>query len=690
MINLILLITKDPEFSVRKQKIFKKIGYDNINVSSTEESIELLKKNKKISLAVIDTDTVENIEAIVNHIETQLFIPIIYTSKDIQSPQESCRDFCNISIPKDGSELLFQSSLETTIKLYEDIRECKKKCSEQSMMQNEDYKAIFNNEHVVMMIINSETKEIIEVNPAAVKFYGWSRKEMLEMLISDINSLKKDEIDKELHLAKTKKRDYFIFKHKIKNGNIKDVEVYSGPITIGGKTLLLSIIKDITQLKENENVIKKLAYYDYLTSLPNRRSFSDQLETSIESCKSDNSKLILLEIDIDYFKSVNDNFGHHVGDLLLKEIARRLENNVRTCNQVYRKGGDEFAIIINESLGYSEISKIGSRILSQLKKPLCIDENQVFVTASIGVAVYPDDGYDSETILKNSDLAMYKSKKDGGNTYNFFSEKIALKTKLKRDVESNLRKALIKKELKLYFQPKISLLKSEIIGSECLVRWIKDGKFYKAPGDFIPLAEASGLIWDLDNYVLTEACRQIKEWEESDLKGHKVSVNISGVHFKQKKIIETAKNVLKKFKIPIGAIEIEITEGIFLEDTEEAASTLIELKNLGFEISIDDFGTGYSSFKYLSQLPINRIKIDRSFIKDITSNKNNIAITQMIISMGKVLNLKVIAEGVETREQLNLLLENGCTEVQGYYFGKPMPVEEYEEFYRKNKPTLSN
>ena len=435
-------------------------------------------------------------------------------------------------------------------------------------------------------------------------------------------------------------------------------------------------------------MIKKLAYYDILTDLPNRKSFSDHLMDSIEKSKIDKSKIVVINLNIDYFKEINDNFGHHVGDSLLVEIARRLERSVRESNQVYRKGGDEFTVIINENLKRDEISKICERLISQLKKPVEIEGKQIFVTGSIGVAIYPEDGTDSETLLKNSDLAMYKSKQEGRNTYNFFSEKIDLETKLKRDIASNLRAALLKKELKLYFQPKINLQKSEIMGSECLVRWIKNGELYKSPGEFIAVAEASGLILDLDKYVLTEACRQIEMWENSNMKGQRISVNISGLHFKRQRIIRTAKSILKKFKIPKRSIEIEITEGVFLDDIEEAIATLMELKALGFEISIDDFGTGYSSFKYLSRLPINRIKIDKSFIENISDIKNDLAITKMIISMGKLLNINVIAEGVETEEQLDLLIENGCIEVQGYYFGKAMPLTKYEKFYRENKNNI--
>ena len=682
----------DSTFAAKNKKMLKNIGYKSLFARSSEEAISLLEMNDEIKLAIIDIDTVEDVFSLVSHIKSKIFIPVIYTTVDKKIPINLYNDFYHSCLPKDSSEFLLETLLGAALKLFSGIRDCKIKCSvnknNENLERGEQYRAIFENDQVIMMIINPETKKIVDVNFAATKFYGWSREEMTKMSLSDISLINGELLEKKFNLVKSQKKNYFTVKNKIRNGDIIDIEVYSGPIKIDGENLVFEIIKDVTHRKEFENMIKKLAYYDALTDLPNRKSFSTQLTESIKKSEINNSKIVLINLDIDYFKDVNDSFGQHVGDSLLVEVARRLEKSIRESNQVYRKGGDEFAIIINETLSQNEVSKICDRLLSQLKKPVNIEGHQIFVTGSIGVSIYPEDGTDSETLLKNSDLAMYKSKEKGKNTYHFFSEKIDLEKKLKRDVASNLRQALLKKELQLYFQPKIDLQKSEIMGSECLVRWIKDGKLYKSPGEFIPVAETSGLILDLDKYVLSEACRQIETWEKSNMKGQKVSVNISGVHFKQKRIIDTANSVLKRFKIPKGAVELEITEGIFLEDIEEAADTLIELKTLGFEISIDDFGTGYSSFKYLSRLPINRIKIDKSFIENINDIENDIAITKMIISMGKLLNLNVIAEGVETKEQMNLLIENGCTEVQGYYFGKPMPLKEYEKFYRINKDKI--
>jgi diguanylate cyclase (GGDEF)-like protein/PAS domain S-box-containing protein len=687
---LILVATLDSNFENKIQKNFENTEYKNIIVNSFEETIDRLEKNKNIKLVIIDIDTIENVTSIIDYIDSKLFIPFVYVSEYKKIPSNLYNKYYYSCILKDDSE--FYSSLKAAIKLFENIRISKRKYFEEKnsgiLEKTGEWQAIFENDYVIMLIINPETSEIVDSNPAASKFYGWSREEMSKMRVSDINTLKEVDVKKKIALLKNKNANHFTVKHRIRNGDIKDVEVYPVFVDIKGEKLIFVIVQDITERKKYEENIKKIAYYDYLTDIPNRQSFSDQLKISTENCKSNNSKMILLEIDIDYFKNINDTFGHCVGDMVLIETSKRLQDIEIKSSQLFRKGGDEFAIIISEDLSQNKISKICDRILYQIKKPIVIEGNQIFITASIGVAIYPDDGLDNETLLKNSDMAMYRSKKNGRNVYCFFSEKINLESKIRREVESNLRQAILKRELKLYYQPKINLLKNEIIGCECLARWIKDGELYKLPSEFIPVAESSGLILDLDRYVLTEACRQIEKWESTDLKGHKISVNISGRHFKQKRIIQTARTVLKKFKIPKETIEIEITEGIFLDDIKETISTLLELKEMGFGISIDDFGTGYSSFKYISQLPINRIKIDKSFIDNIANNQTDIAITKMIISMGKLLNLNVIAEGVETKEQLHLLIENGCTEIQGFYFGKPMPIEEYEKFFEKNKDKI--
>ena len=558
-----------------------------------------------------------------------------------------------------------------------------KSAEEAALEKEEEYRKIFHDHKAVMLMIDLETGEIVDANNSAAEFYGWTREEFIKMKITDINTLSKTEVYNEMERARINNKNYFNFKHRLADGSIRDVEVYSGEIISGRRPRLFSIIHDITKRKEAEEKIKNLAFYDSLTTLPNRRMFSEFLGKAIIQGEKEKFKVALLNIDLDHFKNVNDSFGHHIGDVLLTRVAERLRKNLRKNNIICRLGGDEFAVILEGFSDRKEINYVSNRILKVLKLPFIIDGREIFISASIGVAVYPEDGFDVNTLLKNSDLAMYGAKNRGKNGHYFFSEEMNHATNSKMEIDTQLRNALKNGELQLYYQPKIDVFENKIIGTESLLRWFKDGKLYKAPSEFIPIAETTGFILEIDRWVLLTACRQIVEWEKNDIKDQKISVNISGLHFKQGLIVKTVSEVLKKVTVPSGSIEIEITEGVFMGNMKEAVDILNELRSMGIDISIDDFGTGYSSLSYLKNLPINRIKIDRSFILNMMDNKKDIAIAKTVITMAKLLDLYVIAEGVETAEQLKLLSENGCTEIQGFYFSKPMPVEEYEEFLKR-------
>ena len=565
--------------------------------------------------------------------------------------------------------------------LYDISRQ--KSAEEAALGKEEEYRKIFNDHKAVMLMIDIETGEIVDANNSATEFYGWTKEEFIKMKITDINTLSKSEVYNEMERARINNKNYFNFKHRLADGSIRDVEVYSGEIISGRRPRLFSIIHDITKRKEAEEKIKNLAFYDSLTTLPNRRMFSEFLGKAIIQGEKEKFKVALLNIDLDHFKNVNDSFGHHIGDVLLTRVAERLRKNLRKNNIICRLGGDEFAVILEGFSDRKEINYVSNRILKVLKLPFIIDDREIFISASIGVAVYPEDGFDVNTLLKNSDLAMYGAKNRGKNGHYFFSEEMNHATNSKMETDTQLRNALKNGELQLYYQPKVDVFENKIIGTESLLRWFKDGKLYKAPSEFIPIAETTGFILEIDRWVLLTACRQIVEWEKNDIKDQKISVNISGLHFKQGLIVKTVSEVLKKVTVPSGSIEIEITEGVFMENMKEAVDILNELRSMGIDISIDDFGTGYSSLSYLKNLPINRIKIDRSFILNMMDNKKDIAIAKTVITMAKLLDLYVIAEGVETAEQLKLLSENGCTEIQGFYFSKPMPVEEYEDFLKR-------
>ena len=560
-----------------------------------------------------------------------------------------------------------------------------KKSEELTRKSEEDYKNVFQNHHAVMLIIDPDTLEIIHANLAASKFYGWSQGKLASMKITDINPMSKEELHQEVQRAVNKEKARFLFKHRLSNGEIRDVEVHSGPIIFNGKKHNFSIIHDITKRKKAQETIEYLAHHDHLTDLPNRKMFIKNLVRSISNASKNNSKFSLLYIDLDNFKNINDDYGHYMGDIFLKRVVRRLKKSLGKNSNLSRLGGDEFTIILEGISDVKELSVISNKILSDLKEPFEIRGKENFISASIGISIFPDDGATVKKLLNNSDAAMYQAKNIGKDGYCFFSEELHQAIKRKENIKAELRRAIKNNELELYYQPKIDVSKNEIAGAEVLTRWIRDGQNYLFPDEFISIAEESGLIFELDKWVLMTACRQIETWEKAGINGQKIAVNISAFHFKQGKILHTVKEVLKQIQISPKSLEIEITETMFMDDIDEAISILNNLRSMGIEISVDDFGTGYSSLSYLKKLPINKVKIDRSFIADITRDKGNAVLTQAIIKMSELLNLQVVAEGVECKEQVDLLSEYGCHSMQGYYFARPMELSKYETFFKNWK-----
>ncbi|WP_372715191.1 diguanylate cyclase domain-containing protein, partial [Ilyobacter sp.] len=383
--------------------------------------------------------------------------------------------------------------------LYDISRQ--KSAEEAALEKEEEYRKIFHDHKAVMLMIDLETGEIVDANNSAAEFYGWTREEFIKMKITDINTLSKSEVYNEMERARINNKNYFNFKHRLADGSIRDVEVYSGEIISGRRPRLFSIIHDITKRKEAEEKIKNLAFYDSLTTLPNRRMFSEFLGKAIIQGEKEKFKVALLNIDLDHFKNVNDSFGHHIGDVLLTRVAERLRKNLRKNNIICRLGGDEFAVILEGFSDRKEINYVSNRILKVLKLPFIIDDREIFISASIGVAVYPEDGFDVNTLLKNSDLAMYGAKDRGKNGHYFFSEEMNHATNSKMEIDTQLRNALKNGELQLYYQPKIDVFENKIIGTESLLRWFKDGKLYKSPSEFIPIAETTGFILEIDRWV---------------------------------------------------------------------------------------------------------------------------------------------------------------------------------------------
>jgi len=448
------------------------------------------------------------------------------------------------------------------------------------------------------------------------------------------------------------------------------------------------VMAGIIERKRAEESIHLLAYYDSLTSLPNRTFFKELMQRSIEHAKRHKEIFALIYIGLDNFQRINDTLGHSIGDLLLKAVADRLAGSLRrsdyvarsdegeTTNVVSRVGGDEFIVLAHDLTQVQDAAIASHRLLKEISDPYDLNGHEVFITASIGISLYPDDGADVDDLLKNADTALEHAKKEGKNNYQFYSRSMNSSVLELLTLENDLRKALERNELVLYYQPKVDAATRMVKGMEALIRWKHPDRGLIPPMQFIPLAEASGLIVPIGEFVIRTVCMQSKQWQEAGYKQMNIALNVSSRQFDQQGLIEIVKDALQNAMISPQCLELEITESIIMRNPEKAVRTLTELKAMGIQIAIDDFGTGYSSLSYLKRLPLDFLKIDQSFIKNLTSDPNDQAIVRATIAMAHSLNLKTIAEGVETEEQLTFLQEHGCDEIQGYLFSRPLPTEE--------------
>jgi diguanylate cyclase (GGDEF)-like protein/PAS domain S-box-containing protein len=444
----------------------------------------------------------------------------------------------------------------------------------------------------------------------------------------------------------------------------------------------IAIFNDITQRKESEQRIQFLAHYDALTKLPNRALFGDRLLQALVTAKRSGKKVALLFLDLDRFKSINDSLGHLAGDLLLQSVADRLKSCVREMDTVCRQGGDEFMVLLTEIDKAEDAAHLAMKIITSMSEAHFVEDERLIVTFSIGISIYPDDAADSQLMIKNADAAMYHAKEKGRNNFQFFTSDMNAEASQRLELESDLGRAVQKGEFVLHYQPQTDNRSGKIVGMEALIRWQHPDKGLISPARFIPIAEYCGLINSIGEWVLKTACMQNKKWQDEGLLKVPVAVNISVLQFHQKNFKETIVNALHESGLEPGYLELEITEGVTIKDIEITVHLLNELKQMGVLISIDDFGTGYSSLSYLKRFPIDKLKVDQSFVRDLSTDADDASIVQTIISMGHGLRLKVIAEGVETAEQLAFLKKRGCDEIQGFYFSKPLTVEDFREYVK--------
>lgn len=443
--------------------------------------------------------------------------------------------------------------------------------------------------------------------------------------------------------------------------------------------------KLVTALKNDaQEEIKFMAFHDILTNLPNRRLFNEELPKLIVQSRENQQKFAVIFLDLDRFKQINDSLGHTVGDMLIQEVTGRLKQAVGSFGKIYRFEGDEFIIVL-PTVNEEGVKKLVRETLSSFEKVFVLsNEYQIFATASIGISIYPDHGEDYDSLLMNADTAMFVAKSNGRNTYQVYEPKMNEHFEETLTIEHHLRQALEKKEFELYFQPKMDLASGKIKSLETLLRWKNPILGNVPPDKFIPIAEETGLIIKIDEWVLENACLQNKEWNEAHLTNPlRIAVNISALHFRLPNFVDLVERTLKKTGLDPRLLEIEITESSFIDNIDECIDSLNQLREMGVLVAIDDFGIGYSSLNYLRKFPISSLKIDRSFIQEIAQNHEEIAIVRAMIYLSHELNLKVVAEGTETKEVIDLLRELGCNEVQGYYVSRPVPKRDFEKIVKE-------
>ncbi|MDT4968257.1 MAG: hypothetical protein QOJ64_2994 [Acidobacteriota bacterium] len=519
-------------------------------------------------------------------------------------------------------------------------------------------------------------------NPAAEKMFGWSEAEALNSPLQIIPEDQEEDFrSRYAAILQGKARSNYETRRRRKDGSLVEVNVWTATLldqdgTVNG---VMAIAEDITARKQAEARIHYLAYNDTLTDLPNRVSFEERLTEAVSQAEKSTKPLAVMFLSLDRFKKFNDTLGHLIGDQLLRRVAERLSTFVGDKDVIACFTSDEFAFLLTSVRDADDSAEVARGLAGVLEAPFQIEDQELYVTASIGIGLYPEDGADAQSLLKNSGAALYRAKRQGGNNYQFYTPDLNERALKRLALENQLRWAIERKEFRVYYQPQVRIDTGQIVGMEALVRWEHPELGLVSPAEFIPLAEDTGLISPIGEWVMRTACAQTKAWHECGFNSLHVSVNLSPRQFQQSDLLLVIERMLAETGLDPAFLELEVTESSVMKNAEAAIGTLRELKAMGIKISIDDFGSGYSSLSYLKHLPIDILKIDQSFVRDMTSDPRDAAIVMAIIQLAHSLDLTVNAEGVETDEQLRFLRLLRCDEMQGFLFCRPLPVEAFEQ-----------
>lgn len=711
----ILIVDDRPENLLALEAIIERSDYNIIKAYSGEEAlVHLLKYEFAVILMDVQMPGVDGFETakIIKARERTKNIPIIFiTANNL----ESKHIFTGYSVGaidyilKPFDPFILKAKIEIFVEMYkinkkniqqanvliEKTKELELTNEELSnktfeLQESEALASVISDTSIDSMIIMDSKGEILRVNPAFEKMFLYKRDEITGERIHLLFHEKKSTKFINNIIEAINNLDDFIGNSNLKEINVmrKDGQSFFADIQIGkkyikNKCIVACTIHDVSKKKHDKELITYMAYHDGLTNLPNRRLFNDQLNIGIKKAKEHNTSLAIMYLDIDRFKFINDTLGHLIGDKLLQEIAKRLKEYVRPQDLVARIGGDEFNIILPDT-NREKAVEIAEHILEGFNIPFYIDNYELNTTTSIGVSIFPYDGEESFVLMKNADAALYKAKEQGKNMFKIFHSGMNIHSYKSFILQNELRKAIEQDELTLYFQPRINLITGSIQSAEVLLRWNHPDWGVILPSEFIPLAEETGQIVAIGEWVLKSACNQIKDWEKKGFPSIRLAVNFSPRQFLQKHITEKIRDILHETNVKPEMLEIEITESTLMENEEKVINVLNEIRDLGITISIDDFGTGYSSLGYLKNLPIHTLKIDKSFIQDLSKNSpDSIGLVATILSICKIYKLTVIAEGVETEEQKEILKTHNCNEMQGFLSCRPIPANDFEQFLLK-------
>jgi diguanylate cyclase (GGDEF)-like protein/PAS domain S-box-containing protein len=540
--------------------------------------------------------------------------------------------------------------------------------------------------------------QVTYLNEVAENLTGWSRDNAAGHAVGEvfqiINATSREVVQDPMALAVRENRTVGLTPDCIlirRDGHEAAIEDSAAPIhdRRGRVTGAVMVFHDVSTARALSLRMSYLAQHDGLTELPNRILLNDRVTQAIALAYRHQQKLALLFLDVDRFKHINDSLGHAVGDRLLQSVAQRLLACVRSSDTVSRQGGDEFVVLLSEMTNAQDAAVIAEKILLILAAPHCIDHLELHVTASIGIVIYPDDATEAETLLKNADFAMYHAKDAGRNNYQFFKPEMNSSAIKRQSVEDGLRHALERQEFVLYYQPKVNLETGSIIGVEALIRWRHPHLGVVSPAQFIPVAEECGLIVQIGRWVLREACCQARIWQEKGMPALRVAINISAVELRAKNFVAEVRATLAETGFDPHCLELELTETFLMQDSKSTAAVLKDLRDIGLHLALDDFGTGYSSLSYVKRFPIDTLKIDQSFVRDIATDADDASIVSAVISMGKSLHMRVVAEGVETRQQLEFLQKHSCPFGQGYLFSPPVGAWQFAKLLGHSKRSVA-